>query len=126
MTKKPKPPSIVTLAVMTTITVVFWVFFSVYRVYMTKVPTNVSPEILKPISATLDPAALAQISQKVYFERGDVEEFLVKSGSTVPTLVDRDLEASPSSELEPSEDLEETILPTPESPGSTQSGELIP
>ena len=124
--KKPKPPSIVTLAVMTTITVVFWVFFSVYRVYMTKVPTNVSPEILKPISATLDTKALAQIGQKVYFERGDVEGFLVQSGSISPILETREFGASPSSELEPVEILEEILPSTPDSPETTESGELIP
>lgn len=92
---------------------------------MTKVPTDVSPEILKPISATLDTEALAQIGQKVYFERGGVGEFLVQSESVTPTPVAEELSASPSSELETAENLEETILPIPNEPGATESGELI-
>lgn len=70
--KNPKAPRLVTVAILTTITVVFWVFLSVYRVLTTKPEPNVPPEILAPINPNLDKQTLETLSDRVFFEEGEV------------------------------------------------------
>ena len=70
--KRPKPPSIVTIAIMTLITVVFWTFFSVYRIFTTESPTDVPEEVLKPINAQLDTEALNTLQERNYLELNEM------------------------------------------------------
>lgn len=86
--KKLKTPSLVTLAILTTITIVFWVFFSVYRVFASKPSAAVPLEILEPISPTLDSATLDKIQQGVYLPEENIPENIVTppSVSPIPTL----------------------------------------
>lgn len=72
---KKRLPSPVILAIMTTITTVSWVGFSVYRTLTKKPLPNVPVEILEPISPELDTNTLAQIAERVYFERGSTVAF---------------------------------------------------
>ena len=70
--KKRKTPNLVTIAILTTITVVFWVFFSVYRVF-TDVPSYAVPaEILEPVSPTLDASLIDKIESRIFFSEGEV------------------------------------------------------
>ncbi|OGM11724.1 hypothetical protein A2Z22_04965 [Candidatus Woesebacteria bacterium RBG_16_34_12] len=104
--KKPRAPSLVTVAIMTTITIIFWVFFSVYRVLSTKIIPDTAPGILEPILVDLDSNTLAQIDKRVYFERGSIQQFLLEI-TPFPTL--NKVESSPSLETTtPSAELEAT------------------
>ena len=76
--RKIKAPRLVTVAIMTTITIIFWVFFEVYEVLTTDPPVKVPPEILEPISATLDTEALSKIEQRVFFEEREIAELSVQ------------------------------------------------
>lgn len=76
--EKIRAPRLVTVAIMTTITIIFWVFFGVYSVLTTKPPVDVPPEILEPISPELNTEALGKIEQRVFFEEGEIEELVVK------------------------------------------------
>lgn len=68
--KKPKAPRLVTVAITTTITVIFWIFFTLYQVLTTKPPSSVAPELLAPIDPTLDTNSLSELKNRVYFEEG--------------------------------------------------------
>jgi hypothetical protein len=70
--KKPKAPRLLTVAIFTTITIIFWVFFSVYTVLTTEPPINVPSELLIPISSELDLQALDKLTKRVFIEEGEV------------------------------------------------------
>jgi hypothetical protein len=61
-----KKPEIVNLLILTLIVVVFWIFFSVYRVF-TDVPVAIVPEeIIIPLDPKFDSATLEMIKLKEY------------------------------------------------------------
>jgi len=70
--RKPKAPRSVTVAIFTTITIIFWVFLSLYRVLTTKPDAEVPPEILAPINPSLDTETLRILSNRVFFEESEV------------------------------------------------------
>lgn len=98
----PKAPRLVTVAILTTITIVFWVFLSVYRVLTAKPEPNVPPEILAPLDPNLDTRTLQTLPDRVFFEEGQV---------AVPTLLPTDA-ASPVQEAVPTEITVPTVTPT--------------
>lgn len=67
--KKTKLPGAVTLAILTLITVIFWVFFSVFRVLTTKSSPKIPGEILEPISPNLKSEIVKQMETRIYFEK---------------------------------------------------------
>lgn len=70
--KKTKTPNLVTLAVLTTITVVFWVFFSLYRVFTDEPSYDVPAEILEPVSPTLESSLIDKIESRIFFREEEV------------------------------------------------------
>ncbi len=100
---------------MTTTTIILWIFFEVYRVLTTNPQIDISSEILKPISPELDTKVLAQIEQRVYFERGETVGFSLQEASPEAEL-ETEPEATQSAEVEIS----------PVSPVATEGAELEP
>ena len=117
--KKPKPPSLVTIVILTTITVVFWVFFSVYRAFTTQPSPSVPDEIIEPFSPNLDEATLTKLQGRTFFAEGAIPTITILT----PTPG-----ALPSGELETLITATPTATPTATSsptPTSTPSGELV-
>ena len=114
--KKIKAPRLVTVAVFTTITIIFWVFYSLYVILTSQAPLDIPPEILNPISPDLDIDTLNQLGTKLYFEQG------TKIVVTSPAPE----KATPT----PTETSEETpvatISATTPTPIATQSANLSP
>jgi hypothetical protein len=76
---KPKAPRLVTVAVFTTITIIFWVFMGLYNLITSKPPANVDPELLKPINPTLEQEALNRLENRVFFEPGQTSSpFIIR------------------------------------------------
>ncbi|MFH1863881.1 MAG: hypothetical protein ABIJ85_03175 [bacterium] len=69
--KKNKLPSIVTTAVLTSITIVTWIVFSVLRIFTSKPDSPVPPNILKPINGNLETNSLDTLEGKIFFENGE-------------------------------------------------------
>ena len=118
--KRPKPPSLVTIIILTTITVVFWVFFSVYRAFTTQPSPTVPPEITEPFNPDLDQDALDKIEGRTFFSEGQIP---------IITILTPTPSALPSGELETLITATPTATPTATSsptPTSTPSGELSP
>jgi hypothetical protein len=95
----------------TTITVIFWVFFSVYSILSQTPDIKVPPELLEPIDPTLNIESLNEISRRVHFEESDVTSPII---NTTPT-------PQPETSPIPEESLEITptaspaaVLPTEE------------
>lgn len=72
-------PIQVFLAIMTTATVVVWVGFSVYQVLSSKPDPNVPKTILEPIRPELETETLAEIGQRLYFNKGETVAFSTQS-----------------------------------------------
>ena len=110
-------PSLVALAIMTTITIIVWVGYSVYKVLISKPEPDVPPEILAPIKTNLNTKTLEEIKERVYFEEGEVGEFRTDVGSP-----DSGSEVAEEPTISPGE-IPEPTSPTP-SQEATGSGEL--
>ena len=112
--KKPSPPSIITVAVITTITIIFWVFFEVYQILTGEVDVEISQQLLKPLNPTLNQEVLSSLKGRIEFDKDSVTHFstAVKvdtatenaGGDLTPTLTiseaeSEDLPATPSGEM---------------------------
>ncbi len=67
---KLEKPRILTVTIFTTITIIFWVFYSLYNVIKSTPPINVDPKILKPFNPNLDQEALNRLENRIFFEEG--------------------------------------------------------
>ncbi len=65
---KPKTDRLLTLAILTAIASVFWIFFNVYRVFTSEPTPSIPPEILEPVNPNLDKNAIAAIAKRLYIE----------------------------------------------------------
>lgn len=72
--RAPKSPRLVTLAIVSTATIIFWIFFEVYRIFTATPAVNVPPELLYPINPSLDAPTLQNIENRLFFEEGDIPE----------------------------------------------------
>lgn len=107
--KKLKPPRIVTILVITTVTVVLWVFFTVYRILTSENPVVIEPNLLEKLNPTLDTETLTGLENKLYYDQDAivVPQFsptpTPEELTPTPTFEPEPLEASPSATLEESE-----------------------
>lgn len=81
--KKTKTPNLVTLLVLTTLTVIFWVFFSIYRVFTDEPSYDVPAQILEPVSPTLDSSLIDKIEGRLFFREGEVA--ITQIPTAIPT-----------------------------------------
>ncbi len=71
--KKNLPISIRTL-LLTTVTILAWVFFSIYWAIKKPLPVVISPEITNPVNPDINLEVVDKIKGRVYFEEGSFEE----------------------------------------------------
>jgi hypothetical protein len=115
MKTKVKIPNLVTVLIFTLITSVVWVFFSVYRALTAKPNFDIPPQILSPLSPTLDKSTIDNIEGRTYFEDSQIPE----SKAALPEKV----AASPSPTEAPTATIvpESTESPTPEATSIEES-----
>lgn len=106
--KNIKAPSIVTIAILSVITIVFWIIFSVFRLLSTPTDIKVPEEILSPLNPTLDIGTLRSVEGKIFFSEGQIQEIPLIE---IPEVI--------------VEELEEVEVATEEAEISTESSELI-
>lgn len=66
--KKKKLPELITILILTLIVVVFWMFFTVYRVFTNKPASVVEEEIIQPLNASFDSQTMQEIQDRSFFE----------------------------------------------------------
>lgn len=117
--KNPKAPKLVTVTIFTTITVVFWVFFTVYNILTSKPPVEIDPNLLIPLDPTLDTTTLSTLSDRKYYEEGEVLSgpFAIQTESNEPTPTAATVSASTPTPI-PTFELTSPTIST--SPGSTE------
>lgn len=69
---KLKTPAPVIIAVLTVITVVFWIIFGVVRIITKPAEVNVPAEILEPIVPSLNVTVLGEVTGRVYFTDAEI------------------------------------------------------
>jgi hypothetical protein len=82
--QKPKPPNLVTVSIITTITIVFWVFFTVYRVLTSKPVPEIPENLMEPVNPTLNTQTLNQIPNKKFYNENDIVNPVFVQPSIVP------------------------------------------
>ncbi len=105
--KKQKAPRLVTVAVFTTITLIFWVFMSLYEIITSTPDIEVDPELLKPIDPTLDQEALVRLDNRLYFEEGQTH-----SPSVIKEVPEPTQEIIKPTDI-PEEEIPTELTPTP-------------
>lgn len=73
--KKNKLPSLITILVLSLITIVAWVGFSIYRAFSQTTPPDVPSNVSASLDPTLDTTEINQIETKLFF-----------SGSQIPNI----------------------------------------
>jgi len=72
--KKSKAPSYVTIAILSVITVLFWIVFSILRLLSAPAKINVPDEILVPINPALDLDTLNNLENRLFFTETELGE----------------------------------------------------
>jgi hypothetical protein len=97
--RKLKAPRLVTVSILTTITLIFWVFLSLYNVLVSKPKVDVDQNLLDPLDPSLDTQTLDTLDERIFFEEGEVE-FTPISPAVVanptPELLQTEEETSPT------------------------------
>ena len=113
--KKEKLPYIISLAILTLITSVLWIFFNLYRVFTNKPDYKVSEEILAPFSATLDQKIISEIENRVFIEQNQIPDNIVNK-----EIINEIENTSPSPESEQVIEQTNTETPVPTSTGGLE------
>jgi len=101
--KKDKLPSIIILLILSLITALFWVVFSVYRAFTKPVAVDIPAEVLEPLNPTLDANTLSNLDKRLYIEEGEIQ--------TAQAIATGEATSSPTSP--PSPPPEESTSPSP-------------
>lgn len=114
--KKEKTPNIVSLAILTLITSIIWIFFSLYRVFTEKTDVKVPEEILRPLSPSLNEKIISEIENKVFIEQNQIPDNIVIN----ETIVNEIESPSPSPESEQIDEELNTDTPVATEPGALE------
>lgn len=110
--RKQKTPSFVIIATLTVITIVSWVFYGVYQVFVTTPPLEIPPEVAAPIDPSLDTQSLDKLQKSVFFEDSEITRGIVTISTPTPTSIPlSQITPSPTPEVTPEGQL--TVTPTP-------------
>ncbi len=81
-----KAPRIITITIFTTITIIFWVFFSLYQVLTNKPDKSVPKDLLQEVNPTLDATTLQVLGNRLFFEEGQVSAIPGTIEGSTPTV----------------------------------------
>ena len=113
MKKHFSTPGIITIAILTIITAVFWTFFSVLRIFMTKEKDTAVPEpILAPLNPQLNTSALESLKSRRFIEEGQIPEIIYSEITEEAPPETEVIEEVPTEE--PVDTGEESPSPSPE------------
>ena len=66
MNNKNKLPNLVVLMILTLITAIFWIRFSVYRAFSVETSVTVPDEIIAPLTPKLDTTVVEEMKNRIY------------------------------------------------------------
>lgn len=74
---KQKIPRMIPLALLTTVTVVLWVFLDIYRYFRKAPPVVVPEEIITPLDPSLDMNILSNIKSRIKIDENSMPQITV-------------------------------------------------
>jgi hypothetical protein len=87
--KKNKLPNYITILVLTLISIVMWISFSVYRALSQKPESDVPQEISNPLTPNLDKDSLNKIQSRIFMDDSQIPEISVTNTvSPTPTSLE--------------------------------------
>jgi len=84
MEKPQKVPKLVTIAVLTVTTTVFWIGFGIYRVFTTKESEPLPSEVTLPLSPTLDQTVLSGLQARLLLTEAEIGETILTTNEATP------------------------------------------
>lgn len=78
--KDPKRPRIVSLAILTTLTLLAWIAFEVWRAFTRPAPIQVESQIIEPLNPQIDTQVLESLKTKIFFSDEEVKEATIEGG----------------------------------------------
>lgn len=112
--KKTKLPKIITVLILTLITALMWIGFSIYRAFTTTPTPSVSEEISSSITPSLDTTTIGEIESALFFSESQIPAISVATGTPAPTPI-VSVTASPSATPNASPSATPVVTPTPAS-----------
>lgn len=111
MIKKQRLPNLVAVLVLTLITAVMWVSFSVYRAVVNNPAPVVPAEVEAPLTPVLDNDSMTQIESRLFIDESQIPDNVVTQQSlnvtplpvATPFPTPTPIPAEPSAEPEPEE-----------------------
>ncbi len=110
--KKTKLPNLISILILTVITVLMWISFSVYRAVTSQPTPSVPKTISEPLTPTLDAQTITQIESRLFLDSAQIPDNVVTQVTTTniePLIVSTPLptpealvESTPSAEPSPS------------------------
>jgi hypothetical protein len=79
--KRNKLPSLITILVLTLLTIILWVSFSVYRAITAKPTESVPAAVSNPITPTLDQTEINTIESAVFLDNSQIPQNLVAASA---------------------------------------------
>lgn len=73
--RKKRKPRILTFAILTTLTILTWAAFDVWRAFLRPAPAQVDPKIVEELDPTLDPKAIQEIRDRRFFSDEEAKKF---------------------------------------------------
>jgi cytoskeletal protein RodZ len=83
--KKNKLPSLITILVLTLLTSIIWVSFSVYRAITAKPPESVPSAVSAPLVPTFDTPEINKIESSLFLDNSQIPQNLI-TASTPPKI----------------------------------------
>lgn len=108
-----KTPTAVTTAILTVITIFFWIGFEIYRSLTTKPAPPVPPAIIVALNPTLDLNLLNKLQQRMHLSDDQIGNFTVSVGGTQPPPITI---SSPSGEVTATQSATSTQSAIPATP----------
>ncbi|BCX14497.1 MAG: hypothetical protein KatS3mg088_180 [Patescibacteria group bacterium] len=99
-----KKPNLISTLILTTISIVTWVSFSIYKALVKPEPVVVPPEIIEPITPQLDDTILKKMTERYYIPEEELPETITNPKAQF-NQISQDQKPTPSPTTE-------EILPT--------------
>ena len=73
--RKKRKPRILTFVILTTLTILTWAAFDIWRAFSRPVPTEVDPKIIEELDPNIDPKAIQEIRDRRFFSDEEARDF---------------------------------------------------
>lgn len=110
--QKTKLPNQITVLILTLITALMWIGFSIYRAFTTTPTPSVSKEVSSSLAPSLDTGTIGKIEAALFFSESQIPGLTTATGTPTPAP-SATATASPSATPTASPSATPVVSPTP-------------